>query len=84
MGTPPKNTTTEQKLPEWMTKAMTSNAYPTGGVMGMLFDKWGPNANQNYSDLGGPLLQQSNRTDLYNLGATNLAGQAAGPNPFGS
>lgn len=82
MGSPPKNTTTEQKLPDWMENAMTSNNYPTGGVMGMLFDRFGPNANQNYSDLGGPLLQQSNRTDLYNLGATNLAGQAAGPNPF--
>ena len=84
MGSPPKNTTTRQKLPKWMEDAMTSNNYPTGGITGMLFDKYGPDAEQDYDQLGGPLLQQSNRTDLYNAGATNLAEMAAGPNQFSS
>ena len=75
-GGAPANTTTEQKLPEW------ADEYYQKDVMPWIMSKYGPDADDSYAKLKGPLMGSTSRAPLYNLGAGQLAGRAMQDNPY--
>jgi uncharacterized protein YjiS (DUF1127 family) len=74
MGSPPKNTTQEQRLPEW------ARNFAEGQFSTLMKD---PSRTQQYDQLGGPQLSISSRDPLYNLGQSGISNRIrSGPNPY--